>query len=95
MNEQKSNISSCLRKTVAPIVFECSAVDLLSSTEQEKFKAKIRWVDDGDNQGHYDTWNVEILYKENEKEYDKSVIFLNGALMQVRAQFLSCGQTWH
>jgi hypothetical protein len=95
MNEQKSNISSRLRKTVAPIVFECSAVDLSSSTEREKFKAKIGWVDDGDNQGHYDTWNVEILYKENEKEYDKSAIFLNDALMQVCARFLSRGRTWH
>ena len=95
MNEQKSNISSHLRKTVAPIMFKCSAVDLSSSTEWKKFKVKIGWVDDGANQGHYDTWNVEILYKENEKEYDKSVIFLNDALMQVRARFLSHGQTWH
>ena len=69
-------------------MFECSAIDLSSSTEWAKFELKIGWVDDGDNQGHYDAWNTEILYKENEKEYDKSVIFLNDALMQVCAWFL-------
>jgi hypothetical protein len=90
MNEQKSNISSRLRKIVAPIMFECSAVDLSSSTEWAKFKPKIGWVDNG-NQGHCNTWNVEILYKKYENEYDKSVIFLNDVLMQVGAQFLSCG----
>lgn len=45
---------------------------------------KIGWVDDGDNQGHYDLWNVEILHKNNENQWDHNVIFKNNALMKVR-----------
>ena len=56
---------------------------LASSESRAEFRSMIGWVDDGDNHGHYDPWNVTVLHKNNENQQDHNAIFKNIALMKV------------
>ena len=87
MSEQRSNMATRLRKHTGDLIFNCSKLDLASSASRAKFCDQIGWVETGENSGHYDLWNVKILYKDNWNKYDCDAIFLNPSLMQVGIHF--------
>jgi hypothetical protein len=85
MSTQRSNIVTRLRKQAGPAIFSCDVLALHSAASRVQFRERIGWISGGEGspQGHYDTWNVQILHTNYNGRFDKDGIFRNPILFQV------------
>lgn len=84
MMDQRSNTSTRLRKYSGATIFDCAATDLSTSDNRyETFRRKIGWEPQQNGSFIYETWNVEILHKDYQGEFDINRVFLNPALLRV------------
>jgi hypothetical protein len=64
---------------------------LHSTTRHKKFRKRIGWIKNDQGAGSYSSVDVEILHKDNVREYDIRTAFLNPILMQVSKM----GKSWN
>lgn len=89
MNTQRSNTSTRARKQCGPAIFDCTDLDLVTSEARlAKFRSIIGYVapDNSDSTatGRYDAFDVELLHKDWNGEFDVKTVFLNPRLLLVR-----------
>ncbi|KAJ7863762.1 hypothetical protein B0H14DRAFT_2348812, partial [Mycena olivaceomarginata] len=90
MGEQRSQISTCIRHTSGPEIFDCTSQDLLSSNSRsmDQFREQIGWIrdDDAPGGGRYNPWVCALLHKDFRGTFDIDTAFLNPKLFLVHIQ---------